>query len=66
MLLCETGQITPPIGLNIYVVQGVRGQGPLNDVLIGIAPFVLALFVTIGLLLAFEDIALYLPTLYYR
>ncbi len=66
MLLCETGQITPPIGLNVYVVQGVRGEGPLNDVLIGVMPFVLALFVTIGLLLAFKDLALYLPNLYYR
>jgi tripartite ATP-independent transporter DctM subunit len=66
MLLCETGQITPPIGLNVYVVQGVRGQGSLNDVIVGIAPFVLALFATIAFLLFYHDLALYLPTVYYR
>jgi C4-dicarboxylate transporter DctM subunit len=66
MLLCETGQITPPIGLNVFVVQGIRKDGPLSDVVIGILPFVVALFAMIGLMLAFTDLALYLPTFYYR
>ncbi|MCG8546908.1 MAG: TRAP transporter large permease subunit [Alphaproteobacteria bacterium] len=66
MLLCETAQITPPIGVICYVVQGVRGRGELNDVLIGILPFVLALFAMILLLLAIPELALYLPTVNYR
>lgn len=66
MLLCETALITPPIGINVYVVQGVRGHGPLNDVAIGILPYLSALVATIGILLIAEDIALYLPTLFYR
>ncbi len=66
MLFCETGMITPPIGVICYVVQGVRGRGDLNDVLIGIAPFVVADFIMFGLLLAFPQLALYLPTLFYR
>jgi C4-dicarboxylate transporter, DctM subunit len=66
MLLCETGQITPPVGLVMYVVQGVRGRGPLADVAIGILPFVLALFAMIGLMLAAPSLALHLPGLYYR
>ena len=61
MLLIETALVTPPIGLNLYVVQGIRKSGPINDVIIGSIPFVIAMFVMIGFLIAFPDIALYLP-----
>jgi len=65
MLLCEASQITPPVGLVMYVVQGIRGCGSLNDVAIGIIPFIGAMLVMVGLLLWFEDIALFLPKLFY-
>jgi len=66
-VLMEAALITPPIGVNLYVVHGVRnGQGHFNDVAIGSIPFVLAMIALIGLLLAVPDIALYLPTLVYR
>ena len=65
MVMLETALITPPIGVNLYVVQGVRGRGSMNDVMIGIIPFVLAMFVMIGLLVAFPAIALWLPRLFY-
>jgi len=61
MLLIETALVTPPIGLNLYVVQGIRKGGPINDVIIGSIPFVIAMFVMIGFLIAFPDIAMYLP-----
>lgn len=61
MLLIETALITPPVGVNLYVVQGVRGRGQLHDVMIGAAPFVIALMAMIVLLIAFPDIALWLP-----
>ncbi len=62
MLLVETALITPPIGLNLFVVQGIRTtNGPMSDVVSGTLPFVLAMFVMIGLLVAFPGLALWLP-----
>ena len=61
MILLETALITPPVGLNLYVVQSVRRGGPFNDVIVGTAPFVLTMLAFIGLLIAFPGIALWLP-----
>ncbi|MGH1477750.1 MAG: TRAP transporter large permease [Geminicoccales bacterium] len=65
MVLLETALITPPIGINLYVVQGVRGRGEMLDVMIGAAPFVLTMFLMIALLLAFPGLALWLPSQFY-
>jgi len=65
MVLLETALITPPIGINLYVVQGVRGRGAMLDVMIGAAPFVLTMFAMIALLLAFPGLALWLPSQFY-
>ena len=65
MVLLETALITPPIGINLYVVQGVRERGELSDVMVGAAPFVITMIAMIGLLLIFPDIALWLPGLFY-
>ncbi len=62
-LLLEAALITPPIGMNLYVVQGVRGDGPLSDVILGSIPFVTVIFVMILILLVFPDLALWLPSL---
>ena len=61
VLLIETAMITPPVGINLFVVQGVRGRGDIHDVMIGSAPFVISLLVMIGLLVLYPDIALLLP-----
>ena len=61
VILIETALITPPVGANLFVVQGVRGRGSTNDVMIGAAPFVVALLVMIALIVAFPGIALWLP-----
>ena len=55
--------ITPPVGLNLYVVQGVRGRGSLNEVMVGAAPFAAVMLVMVGVLIAWPDLALYLPSL---
>ena len=65
MVLLETALITPPIGINLYVVQGVRERGELTDVMIGAAPFVVTMFAMLGMLLIFPEIALWLPSLVY-
>jgi tripartite ATP-independent transporter DctM subunit len=61
MLLLETALITPPIGVNLYVIQGVRGRGPMNDVIIGSLPFVGVMLLMIVALLVWPEIALWLP-----
>jgi len=63
MILIETALVTPPIGLNLYVVQGIRKNGPIGDVIIGSVPFVAVMFVMIALLVAFPEIALLMPEL---
>ena len=65
MVLLETALITPPIGVNLYVVQGIRKRGPFNDVMVGTLPFVAAMFCMVALLMAFPDLALWLPGLFY-
>ena len=62
MILIEAALITPPIGMNLFVVQSVRGEGSFNEVARGAAPFVLAMLVMIALLVAFPQLALWLPS----
>jgi TRAP-type C4-dicarboxylate transport system permease large subunit len=66
-ILMEAALITPPIGVNLYVVQGIRDRGgKFNDVALGAAPFVVAMLVMILLLIAAPSIATWLPTLVYH
>jgi C4-dicarboxylate transporter DctM subunit len=61
IILVEAALITPPVGLNLFVVQSVRKGGSMNAVIIGAQPFVLAMFVILALLAFFPDLALWLP-----
>ncbi len=63
VLLIETAMITPPVGINLFVVQGVRGRGDIADTMLGAAPFVVALFVMIALVVIFPEIVLIVPDL---
>ncbi|MEM8877947.1 MAG: TRAP transporter large permease [Pseudomonadota bacterium] len=65
MVILETALITPPIGINLYVVQGIRERGEMLDVMVGAAPFVLTMFAMIALLMAVPGLALWLPSLVY-
>jgi tripartite ATP-independent transporter DctM subunit len=62
-VLIEAALITPPVGLNLYVVQGMRERGPIADVIRGALPFVGAMMVLIVLLMIWPDLALGLPKL---
>lgn len=62
-ILIEVALITPPVGLNLYVVQGLRGRGAIGDVIRGALPFVLAMLGLIILLMAVPGLALWLPGL---
>ena len=61
--MAEFCLITPPIGLNCFVVAGVRDDLSVQDVFKGVTPFFIADGVTIALLVAFPSIVLWLPSL---
>jgi len=61
--MAEFCLITPPIGLNCFVVAGVQPELSVQDVFRGVMPFFIADAVTIALLVAFPGIVLYLPSL---
>ncbi|MDW5444400.1 TRAP transporter large permease [Polaromonas sp. SM01] len=64
IVLVELALITPPVGLNLFVVQSLRKTGSMNAVIVGSLPFVAAMFVMILLLSLFPDLALWLPRVF--
>ncbi|MBA3479409.1 MAG: TRAP transporter large permease [Lautropia sp.] len=61
VILMETAMITPPVGINLYVVQGLRQRGKIDDVIIGASPFVVTMIVMIAALWLWPSLALWLP-----
>jgi C4-dicarboxylate transporter, DctM subunit len=61
VVFIEMGQITPPIGINLFVIQSIW-DGKLSDVVLGTIPFHLIMFVLLGLLMWFPQLALWLPS----
>jgi TRAP-type C4-dicarboxylate transport system permease large subunit len=61
IILMELAMITPPVGINLYVVQGLRKRGRIDDVIIGASPFVITMLVMLLLLAIWPQIALFLP-----
>ncbi|MEL7469706.1 MAG: TRAP transporter large permease [Pseudomonadota bacterium] len=65
VIMMELALITPPVGMNLYVVQGVRGRGQLSDVYRGIAPFVIAMLAMVGLIILWPAIVMFVPDALY-
>jgi len=61
VLVTELALITPPVGINLYVIQGLRADGTIADVIIGAIPFAAAIFVFTGAMIHLPQIALWLP-----
>lgn len=61
VILIEAALITPPVGLNLYIVQAVRKSGSISDLFVGALPFLVAMLVMITLLIVVPDLALWLP-----
>ncbi|BCX18112.1 MAG: membrane protein [Geminicoccaceae bacterium] len=61
IVLVEAALITPPVGLNLFVVQSLRPEGRIEEVITGVLPFLLAMLALIGLLALVPDLALWLP-----
>lgn len=61
IVLIEMALITPPVGLNLYVVQGARRGGSLTQVMVGVIPYVIVMLLMVAVLVAFPALALWLP-----
>lgn len=61
VILLEMGMISPPVGINVFVVKGIAEDVPMGQIFLGILPFWLAMVVCLVILIAFPEIATYLP-----
>ena len=59
----EIGMITPPVGVNVFIIKGVAKDVPMYTIFRGIFPFLIADICHLGLLLAVPQITLFLPNL---
>jgi C4-dicarboxylate transporter, DctM subunit len=60
VIYIELGQISPPIGINLFVIQSIW-DGKLSEVVIGTIPFHLIMFVVLAIVIAFPELSLWLP-----
>ena len=60
VIFIELGQISPPIGINLFVIQSIW-DGKLSEVVIGTIPFHLIMFIVLGLVIFWPELALWLP-----
>jgi C4-dicarboxylate transporter, DctM subunit len=60
VIFVELGQISPPIGINLFVIQSIW-DGKLGEVVLGTIPFHLIMFVVLALVIAFPELSLWLP-----
>ncbi len=65
VVMCEIALITPPVGMNLYVVQGVRGHGSVGTVVRGTLPFVGCVFLLIILITFVPGVVTWLPSRLY-
>jgi tripartite ATP-independent transporter DctM subunit len=63
VLVVAMGVITPPVGMNVYILKGIVPDVPLEIIFKGIWPFLYAIIVCIALIMLFPGIATYLPNL---
>ena len=61
VVMCELALITPPVGMNLFVVQSVRGEGSVTQVIQGSLPFLGMMFLLTVMLIYWPEIALWLP-----
>jgi C4-dicarboxylate transporter, DctM subunit len=62
VMVVELGLITPPIGMNVFVIKGIAREVPLYTIFRGVTPFIVAQIILIVVLIAFPGIALWLPS----
>jgi tripartite ATP-independent transporter DctM subunit len=62
VIVLEMGLITPPVGLNVFIIKGVAKDVPLRVIFTGVIPFLVASMAAIILIMILPEIALYIPT----
>lgn len=62
VILIEMAALTPPVGLNIYTIHGLRPDRPIGEVISGSMPFFFLMIVALAILTAFPTIATWLPS----
>ena len=63
VVIIEIGLITPPLGMNVFVIHGMAPQVPLSQTYAGVTPFIASSLLRLALLLVFPTLALWLPAL---
>ena len=63
VLVAEMGVVTPPVGVNVFVIKGIAPDIPLHLIFRGILPFLIALILMTILLIIFPQMATFLPSL---
>ena len=63
VIMSEMALITPPIGMNVFVISGMVKDVPMYTIFRGILPFLLAMVLCLALLIVFPQIALFLPNI---
>jgi len=61
VVMAEVALVTPPIGANVFVMRRTAPEVPMGEIFMGVLPFVIGELVVIALLIAFPEIALWLP-----
>jgi C4-dicarboxylate transporter DctM subunit len=61
VILVEVGLITPPVGMNVFVISGMSKDVSIQGVFLGTSPFLLAMGILLALLMIFPDLALFIP-----
>lgn len=62
VMLIDAGMITPPVGLNLYIMQSIAPKYPFDEIVRGVMPFFFLLLLALGLLTAFPALATWLPS----
>ena len=63
VLVTQIGVISPPLGTNVYIIKGVAGDVPLSTIFKGVTPFLIAMIICTAIIVAFPQVALFLPGL---
>jgi tripartite ATP-independent transporter DctM subunit len=61
VIVLEMGLIDPPVGINVFIVKGLVPDVPMTDIFKGVLPFWFAMMVCVAILIAFPEIALFIP-----
>lgn len=62
VIMCELALLTPPVGMNLYIVQGVRNRGQITDVIRGVLPFFIGILTLVCLITVFPQLVTWLPS----